>query len=146
MTPDVPDVPPPGGATFLAERFAADALALRQRAEQLESARPTGGARGAKGGAKAARAPIGGPDAAACRRMADACDRVHALFAGAADGAADGAALGALLPILERVHADEKSPDARHVYAGALARLRQTLGDADDDFDDDDDDEDDDEP
>ena len=135
-----PDVPPPGGATFLAERFAADAQALRKRAEQLESARPAGGARGAKGGAKAARAPIGGPDAAACRRMADACDRVHQLFAGAADGAA----LGALLPILERVHADEKSPDARHVYAGALARLRQTLGDEDDDFDDDEDEDDDD--
>ena len=140
MTSDA--VGPYGPASFLAERFAADAQALRRRAEQLDSARPAGGARAPKGSAKGARAPVAGPDAAACRRMADACDRVHALFAGAADGAA----LGALIPLLERVHADERSPDARHVYAGALARLRQTLdeGEDEDDSDDDDDDNDDD--
>ena len=136
MTPDVPPSAD-GPATFLAERFAADAQALRRRAEQLDAARPGAGARGAKGGAKpGARQPPGGPDAAACRRMAEACDRVGALLAGAHDEAA----LGALIPLLERTLADERAPEARHVYAGALARLRQTVGDDEDDMDDEDDD------
>ena len=129
MTPDAADPPPTAAAAHLAQRFASDAQALRRRAEQLDAARPPRG--GAKGGGRAAG---GGPDSASCRLMADACDRAGALFASATDEAA----LEALIPLLERVHADERSPDARHVYAGALARLRQALGD---DLEDDDDEE-----
>ena len=126
MNPNDP-VPSASPAAHLAGRFASDARALRARAEQLASA-PAASPRGG------ARQPAG-PDAAGCRAMADACDRVAALFASAEDEAA----LGALVPLLERVLADERSPDARHVYAGAVARLRQTLGDEEDDDEDEDD-------
>jgi hypothetical protein len=77
--------------------------------------------------------------------MADACDRVRALFASAIDEDA----VRAMAPELEQMMATEPSTDARHVFAGAIARLRQAIEPAsahdDDDDDDDDDDEDDDE-
>ena len=133
MTPDRSDHDAGGAGAHLAERFSADAEALRRRAEQLDAPRP-GAARGAT-----ARPQPGGPTAAACRQMADACDRVSALLVGARDAAT----LGALIPLLEQTLADERSPDARHVYAGALTRLRQAVGDELDDDDEDDEDEDD---
>ena len=112
----------------LAARFEEDARALRIRAEMLAKQPKRGG----------------GPDAAACDAMASACDRVRAVFAGAPDDAA----LAEAVPQLERMLEVERSPDARHVYAGAIARLRQSLDEAagniiDDDDDDDDDDADD---
>jgi hypothetical protein len=138
MTPDRSDHDDGGAGARLAERFSADAEALRRRAEQLDAPRP-GAGRGAAG-----RPQPGAPSAAACRQMADACDRVSALLTGARDAAT----LGALIPLLEQTLADERSADARHVYAGALTRLRQAVGDDaldDDDEDDEDDDENDDE-
>ena len=113
-------------AATLADRFRVDAHALRARATVLDTQ------------GKLAR--NAGPDAAACRHMADACDRVASLF----DGATSPDALARLGPSLERLQADERASDARHVYAGAITRLRQALGgedDADDDDEDDDDDE-----
>ena len=117
-------------AERLSARFRDDAQALLSRASVLE-------ARGGQGPRP------NGPSAAACRQMADACERVSALLAAAADTAA----LRAALPELERLRAAERSSDARNVYDGAVTRLRQTLdqdGAASDDDDDDDDDEDDD--
>jgi hypothetical protein len=110
-------------AARLAARFRDDAQALRARAASLDARGP---------------AQRGGPDAAASRQMADACDRVGALFADVADDAA----LPSVGPALERLAAAERSPDARNVYAGAVTRLRQVLGDDDDDDDEEDDDED----
>ena len=109
----------------LAARFEEDARALRIRAEMLAQQPKRGG----------------GPDAAACDAMAGACDRVRAVFAGAADDVA----LAEAGPQLERMLEVERSPDARHVYAGAIARLRQSLDEAagtvvDDDDDDEDED------
>lgn len=131
-------------AAHLAGRFAADAQALRRRAEQLGTTRgasPAGAAgtkAAGKGAPKGAVArPPAGPDAAACARMADACERVSTLFAGARDVAS----LGALVPLLEQTLADERTPEARHVYAGALSSVRDLLGEADDDEEDDDDEE-----
>jgi hypothetical protein len=118
-------------ARHLAGRFADDARALRARADALTAA--------AQGG----RRPMG-PDAAACRAMATACDRVEALFGGAADEAA----VRAALPTLAGLVAGARSEHERHVYAGAVARVHEALagdseGDADDDADLDDDEEDD---
>ena len=124
MTSDAP--PPDSPAAHLAARFASDAQALRRRAEQLDAARRSGGR------------PQPGPDAAGCRRMADACDRVATLFASATDDDT----LGALEPILEQLVADARTPDVRHVHEGALARLREALGEDDEDEDDDVDDDD----
>ena len=149
-----------GPAAHVAERFASDARALRRRAEQLDAANggpAKGGSAKGRSGAPAqngarpgqrnappggqggAKPGVGGPDAAACRRMADACDRVSALVAGAGDAAA----LGAVVPLLERMLADERTPEVRHVYAGAVERVQQALGEGDDETDDDDEDTDD---
>jgi hypothetical protein len=125
---DFPLMPDDSLGAALSARFRDDAQALRARASVLDAQR--GATRGH------------GPSAAACRQMADACDRVHALLAAATDGAA----LAAAAPELERLRAAEQSPDAKHVYAGAVQRVRQALGDgADDDLDDDEDEEDEDE-
>ncbi len=113
-------------AAHLADRFAADARGLRARAASLDRGR---------------RGP--GPDAASYARMADACDRVQALFADAADATPDDDALRALMPQVAGLLAGARSPDERNVYAGAVARLTEGLegGDgADEDSDDDDED------
>jgi hypothetical protein len=120
-------------AERLSARFRDDAQALLARASVLE-------ARGAQGPREH------GPSAAACRQMADACERVSALLGAAVDTGA----LRAAIPELERLRAAERSTDARNVYDGAVTRLRQTLdqdgaASADDEDDDDDDDLDDDE-
>ncbi len=93
-------------AKELAERFAEDAETLRARA--------------------AAPATGVGPDPATSERMADACDRVSALFASAQ--AADDSALAALAPVLERYERDERELNSRAVYRGARMRLRDALG------------------
>jgi hypothetical protein len=118
-------------AERLSARFRADAEALLARASVLE-------ARGSQG-------PRGhGPSAAACREMADACERVSTLLAAAADTAA----LRAAIPELERLRSADRSADARNVYEGAVTRLRQALDqngaaahddDEDDEYDEDDD-------
>jgi hypothetical protein len=106
-------------AEHLSDRFASDARALRARAESL-AARAGRGAR-----------PVG-PNVEATRRMADACDRVRALFAEVPD---DDAAR-ALLPTLAGLVAGARTDDERHVYAGAVSRLGDALaGEADDDED-----------
>lgn len=113
-------------AAHLADRFAADARGLRARAASL-----AGGRRG------------GVPDAASYTRMADACDRVQALFADAADATPDDDALRGLMPRVAGLLAGARSPDERNVYAGAVARLTEGLeggGDEDDDDEDEDDD------
>ena len=107
-------------ATHLADRFASDAAALRTRADAM---------RGTPGRA--------GPSAQACVTMADACDRVRALFT---DVESDEAA-AALLPTLAGLVAGARSEPERHVYAGAVSRLQQALdGDADDHDEDDEED------
>ena len=111
-------------AARLTARFRDDAQALRARATVLD----------AQG---AARRGGGGPNAAACRAMADACDRVAALFSGASDETLEG-----VIPELERLLTAERAPDTKHVYEGAIARVRQSLGDADDDDDDEEDEDD----
>jgi hypothetical protein len=117
-------------AEHLAARFASDARALRTRADALAAAgrNPRGGAR-----------PVG-PNAESTRRMADACDRVQALFAGVPDDDA----VRALLPTLAGLVAGARADDERHVYAGAVSRLSDALsGDEDggeDDLDDEEDD------
>ena len=74
--------------------------------------------------------------------MADACDRVEALFGNAAERAADDDALRALLPELAGLVTGARTDDERHVYAGAVTRLTHGLGggpegdDPDDDEDD----------
>jgi hypothetical protein len=119
MTPNLPD--------YLAECFAADARLLRDRCTTLGNSRQ----------------PSPGPNVAACRAMADACDRVSALFATAAGQ--DDRAVQALLPTLDQMEAGERDPQARHVYAGAIRRVESLLKRGDDDEHDDDDDEDEDE-
>jgi hypothetical protein len=117
MTPNLPD--------YLAECFAADARLLRDRCTTLGNSRQ----------------PSPGPNVAACRAMADACDRVSALFATAAGQ--DDRAVQALLPTLDQMEAGERDPQARHVYAGAIRRVESLLKRGDDDeHDDDDEDED----
>jgi hypothetical protein len=111
-------------AEHLAERFASDARALRARAAALAAAAPRGGAR-----------PVG-PGAEATRRMADACDRVQGLFAGAPDDEA----ARALLPTLAGLVAGARADDERHVYAGAVARLSEALDGGGEDGDDDEED------
>ncbi|HEY0780737.1 MAG TPA: hypothetical protein VGD56_22460 [Gemmatirosa sp.] len=113
-------------AAHLADRFAADARGLRAR------------------GAALARAPRGGgPNAANYARMADACDRVQALFEEAADTTVDDDALRALLPRVAGMVAGARSPDERNVYAGAVARLTEGLAGGDEGDEDADQDEDD---
>ena len=110
-------------AAHLADRFAADARGLRARAASLA------------GGRRA-----GGPDAASYGRMADACERVQALFADAADTTPDDDALRALLPRVTGLVAGARSPDERNVYAGAVARLTEGLDGGEDEDDDEEDD------
>ena len=102
-------------SAHLASRFRDDAQALLARATVLDAQGP------ARRG--------GGPNAATCRAMADACDRVSALFAGAADEVA----LTDVGREIERLLGAEPSPDVKHVYNGALARLRQALDEDGDD-------------
>jgi hypothetical protein len=124
---------------YLAERFQADALALRERVDAL--------ARGTK---------VPGPDAATSRAMADACEQVAAMVSAvvaSADAASSLEALAALVPLLEQRAATQKHPGARAVYTGAATRIREIQAaeakalaapaaegevDLDDDFDDDD--------
>jgi hypothetical protein len=110
-------------ADHLADRFAADAQALRTRAAALRGA-PSGGA----------RPP--GPAPQALLAMAEACDRVRALFA---EVASDDA-VRALLPTLAGLVAGARSEQERHVYAGAVARATQALDGDDDSGDDEEDD------
>lgn len=123
---------------YLAERFQADAVALRERVEAM--------ARGTK---------LPGPDAPTSRAMAEACEQVAAMVTAvvqAADATAALDALGALIPLLEQRAAGQQHPAVRAVYAGAATRIREiqaaesaALGDdgdtaeSDDDVDDDDD-------
>ena len=110
-------------AAHLADRFASDGRALRARA-------------GAVAGAPR-RGP--GPSADALRQMAAACDRIHALFV---DADSDDA-VRALLPTLGGLVAGARTEAERHVYAGAVSRVREALdgdgGGAGDEGDDDDD-------
>ncbi|MGZ8377715.1 MAG: hypothetical protein ACXW0Z_10800 [Gemmatirosa sp.] len=100
-------------AAHLADRFAADAAALRTRADALRAA-PT-------------RGP--GPSAQACTTMAEACDRIRLLFT---DVESDDA-VRALLPMLGGLVAGARNEEERHVYAGAVARTTQALDGGDDD-------------
>ncbi len=97
---------------YLLHRFATDAATLRARAEQL-SAKP----------------PAHGPDAAASRRMADACDLVLAQLNSAAARAGDDL-LGALEQLGPQLEAQAaRAPDAyvRSVYGGAAARVQEVV-------------------
>lgn len=107
-------------AEHLADRFAADAVALRRRADVLRTA--TG--------------PTPGPKAPAILMMAEACDRIRALFGEAESDEA----VRALLPTLGGLVAGARNDDERAVYAGAVARTMQALDgdDEDDDADGDD--------
>ena len=96
---------------YLAERFQADAEALRERVSSM--------ARGAK---------IPGPDAATSRAMADACERVAAMVQAVVqpdEAAASLEALAALIPLLEQHAASQSHPAVRAVYAGAATRIRE---------------------
>lgn len=104
-------------AEHLAGRFAADANALRARADATRVT-PKRGA---------------GPSAQALLTMANACDQVRALFAEAESDDA----VRALLPTLGGLVAGARSEDERYVFAGAVARTTQAL-DGDDDEEDDD--------
>lgn len=95
-------------ARSLADQFAQDAEVLRARA--------------------AAPPAPSGPDPATADRMADACDRVSALFASA--GAARDEALGALVPVLQRYEREERDSSVRAVYRGAMMRLKDSRVDA----------------
>lgn len=108
-------------AAHLADRFAADARGLRARAAALAGTR-----RG------------GGPDAASYTRMADACDRVRAIFEEVADVMRDDAALRDVMPRIAGLVAGARSPDERNVYAGAVVRLTEGLEGGDETEDDDD--------
>jgi hypothetical protein len=103
-------------AAHLADRFAADAVALRARADALRAS-PT---------------RIPGPSVQACTTMADACDRIRLLFA---DAESDDA-VRALLPMLGGLVAGARNEEERYVYAGAVARTTQALDGEDDDDDD----------
>ena len=96
---------------YLAERFQADAEALRERVSSM--------ARGAK---------IPGPDAATSRAMADACERVAVMVQAVVqpdEAAASLEALAALIPLLEQHAASQSHPAVRAVYAGAATRIRE---------------------
>ena len=96
---------------YLAERFQADAEALRERVSSM--------ARGAK---------IPGPDAATSRAMADACERVAAMVQAVVqpdEAAASLEALSALIPLLEQHAASQSHPAVRAVYVGAATRIRE---------------------
>jgi hypothetical protein len=98
--------------SYLLDRFVTDAATLRARAEQL-----------------AATPPRHGPDAAASRRMATACDDIAArLRALPEELAAQLDGLDALGPAL-RALAD-RAPDAfvRSVYGGAATRIADVAG------------------
>ena len=114
-------------ADHLAGRFASDARALRARAQALAAAGPARG--------RAAARPAG-PSAESTERMAAACDRVEALFAGAESDEA----VAALLPTLEGLASGAATSEERYVYAGAVARLTQALGGDAEDGDDEEDD------
>ena len=111
-------------AAHLADRFAADAAALRARADALR--------------ATPKRAP--GPSPQALLTMAGACDQVRALFA---DADSDDA-VRALLPTLGGLVAGARNEEERHVYAGAVSRTTEAL-DGDDEGEDDEADDDEDE-
>ena len=113
-------------AEHLAERFAADAAALRARADALRAT---------------PRRPAG-PSAQACLAMADACDRMRMLFAEAASDEA----VRALIPTLTGLVAGARNEEERYVYAGAVSRASQALDGDDDEEDDDAEDGDDEEP
>lgn len=117
----MPDSQLPSPAAHLADRFAADARALRARATSMAAAAKQGGARG---GGRAA-----GPDAAACRAMASACDQVHQLFdAAARDATREGAdAVRAVLPTLAGLVAGARRDAERNVYAGAVTRAHEVI-------------------
>ncbi len=100
-------------AAHLADRFAADAAALRARADAL----------------RASPKRVPGPSAQACATMADACDRIRRLFV---DADSD-EAVRALLPTLGGLVAGARSEEERHVYAGAVARTTQALDGDDED-------------
>ena len=105
-------------AEHLAGRFAADADALRARADATRVAPKRGP----------------GPSPQALLTMANACEQVRALFA---DADSDDA-VRALLPTLGGLVAGARNEDERYVYAGADARTTQAL-DGDDEEDDADD-------
>ena len=102
-------------AEHLAERFAADAAALRTRADALR--------------ATPRRAP--GPSAQACLAMAEACERMRLLFAEATSDDA----VRALMPTLTGLVAGARSEEERYVYAGAVSRASQALDGDDEDGD-----------
>lgn len=110
-------------AEHLAGRFAADANALRARADATRVA--------------PRRGP--GPSPQALLTMADACEQVRALFA---DADSD-EAVRALLPTLGGLVAGARNEEERHVYAGAVSRTTEALDGGDDDADDEDEHEDD---
>ena len=56
--------------------------------------------------------------------MAEACDRISVLFAGADSDES----LRARIPSLERYKNEEQEPSVQHVYAGAIIRVRENLG------------------
>ena len=101
-------------AEHLAERFAADAAALRTRADAL----------------RATPRRAAGPSPQACLAMADACDRVRMLFAEATSDDA----VRALMPTLTGLVVGARNEEERYVYAGAVSRASQALdGDDEDD-------------
>jgi hypothetical protein len=120
---------------YLAERFQADATALRERVDAMS-----------RGTA------LPGPDAATSRAMAEACEQVAAMVSAVVQSPEPDAsldALAALIPLLEQRAATQKQPAVRAVYAGAATRIREIQAaearaqearrtDADDDDEDDD--------
>ena len=103
-------------AEHLAGRFAADANALRARADATRVAPKRAG-----------------PNAQSLLTMANACEQVRALFA---DADSDDA-VRALLPTLGGLVAGARNEDERYVYAGAVSRATEAL-DGDDEEDDED--------
>jgi hypothetical protein len=97
---------------YLVDRFASDAIVLRERVALL--------ARGTT---------VPGPDLATSRRMAAACDEVADMLRAIAetgDATTELDALGALIPLLEaRAAAQQGTPAVRSVYAGAATRIRE---------------------
>ncbi|MDQ8163033.1 MAG: hypothetical protein P3C10_10675, partial [Gemmatimonadota bacterium] len=91
---------------YLVDRFASDAIVLRERVALLS--------RGTT---------VPGPDLATSRRMAAACDEVADMLraiADTGDATTELDALGALIPLLEaRAAAQQGTPAVRSVYAGA---------------------------
>jgi hypothetical protein len=108
--------------TYLLDRFATDATTLRARADML-AGQP---------------APPHGPDAAASRAMADACEEVITLLHGVESDSEDTLleSLEALGPELHALAERAKSDFVRSVYAGAATRIteivRRTRGDESD--------------